>query len=55
MELRSKSKEVLGDKFEIKEFHDMVLQTGSIPLAILEEQANQWIESKLEDTNPVEM
>jgi len=55
LELRSKSKEALGDKFEIKEFHDMVLQTGSIPLAILEEQANQWIESKLEDTNPVEM
>lgn len=51
LELRSKAKEALGDKFDIKEFHDMVLQTGCIPLAILEEQTNQWLASKLEDGN----
>lgn len=46
MELRSRAEQALGDEFDIKEFHHMVLQTGCIPLAILEEQIDQWIKSK---------
>ena len=46
MELRSKAENALGDEFDIKEFHHIVLQTGCIPLAILEEQIDHWINSK---------
>ena len=46
MELRNRAEEVLGANFDIKEFHQEVLQTGCIPLAILEEQIDQWIKSK---------
>lgn len=46
LELRDMSKEKLGDKFDIKEYHDVVLGSGPIPLSILEQQVNQWIESK---------
>jgi uncharacterized protein (DUF885 family) len=37
MELREKSKKQLGDKFDIRRFHDIVLQNGSVPLNVLEE------------------
>ena len=37
MELREKSKKQLGDKFDIRKFHDIVLQNGSVPLNVLEE------------------
>ena len=46
MELRNRAEEALGANFDIKEFHQKVLQTGCIPLAILEEQIDQWIKSK---------
>ena len=46
MELRDKSKEALGDDFDIKDFHDHILSFGSIPLNILEEKVDEFIESK---------
>jgi len=46
MELRDKAKAALGDKFDIKEFHDHILSFGSIPLNILEEKVDEFIESK---------
>ena len=47
-ELRSRAEERLGDKFNIKEFHNEILESGSVPLMILEERIDRWIESKLE-------
>ncbi|WP_435263227.1 DUF885 domain-containing protein [Tenacibaculum sp. nBUS_03] len=44
-ELRAKAKKVLGDKFDIREFHNQVLETGCIPLALLENKINKWITS----------
>ena len=44
MELRDKSKEALGDKFDIKDFHDHILSFGSIPMSILEEKVDEFIE-----------
>lgn len=44
-ELRAKAEEELGSKFKIAEFHDQVLETGTIPLKLLEEKINRWIES----------
>ena len=46
MELRDKSKEALGDDFDIKDFHDHILSFGSIPLNILEEKVDEFIQVK---------
>ncbi len=45
LELREKAKAALGDKFDIKKFHDIVLKYGGIPLNVLEELINEYIES----------
>lgn len=45
-ELRAKAESELGDKFEIKEFHNQVLETGCVPLALLEDKINGWIISQ---------
>lgn len=42
-ELRAKAENQLGDKFDIREFHNQVLETGCIPLALLENKINDWI------------
>ncbi|WP_299104804.1 DUF885 domain-containing protein [uncultured Tenacibaculum sp.] len=44
-ELRDKASKELGDKFDIREFHNQVLETGCIPLALLENKINRWIVS----------
>lgn len=45
-ELREKAHKELGEKFDIKEFHDVVLGSGSLPLDILERNVNEWISAK---------
>ncbi len=45
LELRAKAEQQLGDKFDIKEFHDQILQTGSIPMFLLEKRINEWIKA----------
>ncbi|WP_233862253.1 DUF885 domain-containing protein [Tenacibaculum piscium] len=42
-ELRAKAKKELGNKFDIREFHHQILETGCIPLALLEDKINKWI------------
>ncbi|CAM1369874.1 DUF885 domain-containing protein [Tenacibaculum xiamenense] len=44
-ELRAKAKKTLGDQFDIREFHNQVLETGCIPLALLENKIDKWIQS----------
>jgi len=44
--LRDKAKTALGDKFDIREFHDQVLDTGALPLAVLEAKIDRWITAK---------
>jgi uncharacterized protein (DUF885 family) len=46
LELREKAKNKLGDKFEIKDFHDTVLGGGSLPLPVLEQVVNSWIDEQ---------
>ncbi|HEY0063171.1 MAG TPA: DUF885 domain-containing protein [Telluria sp.] len=46
MELREKAKAQLGDKFDIRGFHDTVLGNGALPLNVLEERVKEWVESK---------
>lgn len=45
-ELRAKAEKELGTKFDIKEFHNKVLESGCLPLKTLEEKINSWIEEK---------
>ncbi|MFT2092071.1 DUF885 domain-containing protein [Paraglaciecola sp. 2405UD69-4] len=47
LELREKAKLALGDKFDIKEFHDTVLGGGAVPLNVLEQMVDSWIASTL--------
>lgn len=47
IELRENAKTKLGDKFDLREFHDVVLTSGPVPLNILEEMVNTWVEKKL--------
>nr|WP_234996321.1 DUF885 domain-containing protein [Pseudidiomarina planktonica] len=44
VELREKAREELGDAFDIREFHDVVLSRGAVPLNILEQFVNDYIE-----------
>lgn len=44
--LRSKAETALGDKFDIRTFHDAVVGNGSLPIAVLEEIIGEWIETQ---------
>ncbi|WP_037325539.1 DUF885 domain-containing protein [Salinimicrobium terrae] len=42
-ELREKAEAELGDKFDIRQYHNQVLETGAVPLQLLEEKIDRWI------------
>jgi uncharacterized protein (DUF885 family) len=43
LELRERAKTALGPKFDLKAFHDVVLDSGALPLDVLEKQVDAWI------------
>ncbi|MDT3279749.1 DUF885 domain-containing protein [Shewanella scandinavica] len=43
LELREKAKSALGDKFDLRDFHDVVLKNGAVPLDILETLVDRYI------------
>ena len=45
LELREKAKTALGENFDIRDFHDVILKDGALPLDILEQQVDAWIAS----------
>ncbi|MFO1392375.1 MAG: DUF885 domain-containing protein [Steroidobacteraceae bacterium] len=43
LELREKARRELGPKFDLKDFHTVVLENGSVPLTVLERLVDEWI------------
>ncbi|MCP4447450.1 MAG: DUF885 domain-containing protein [Myxococcales bacterium] len=53
-ELRAKAEKTLGTEFDLREFHNQVLQSGSLPMSILESKINLWLLSKQPHNNTTE-
>jgi uncharacterized protein (DUF885 family) len=43
LELRARAKTALGSKFDIKAFHDQVVDSGALPMDVLEQRVDAWI------------
>jgi uncharacterized protein (DUF885 family) len=43
LELRKRAQDALGEKFDIRKFHTVVLDQGIVPLFILEDIIDEWI------------
>jgi uncharacterized protein (DUF885 family) len=46
LELRAKAQQALGPKFDIRGFHDTILDSGALPLDVVEQRVNGWIASQ---------
>jgi uncharacterized protein (DUF885 family) len=45
LELRERAQRELGTKFDVRAFHDAVLDSGPLPLDVLEEKIGRWIQT----------
>jgi uncharacterized protein (DUF885 family) len=48
LELRERAREALGSRFDIRAFHDAVLDEGPLPLDLLDTRINRWIAEQKE-------
>jgi uncharacterized protein (DUF885 family) len=48
-ELRKEAESQLGENFDLRAFHDVVLGAGAIPLTVLEERVREWISGQVEN------
>jgi uncharacterized protein (DUF885 family) len=46
--LRNEAEKALGERFNVREFHDVILGNGSLPLAVLEQQVQRYISAQLQ-------
>ncbi|PYJ88839.1 MAG: hypothetical protein DME70_03285, partial [Verrucomicrobia bacterium] len=49
LDLREKAKKQLGAKFDLRQFHDVVLTNGPLPLDMLEQLVDAWVNPRLPD------
>jgi uncharacterized protein (DUF885 family) len=47
LELRERAMDSLGDQFDLRDFHDVILKNGAVPLDILERIVDDYIEATL--------
>jgi prolyl oligopeptidase len=45
-ELRRRATETLGDRFDLRAFHDLILAQGAVPLDVLEKIVEEWIQAQ---------
>ena len=53
LELRARAKDALGEDFDIRAFHDVLLGAGSMPLDALEDRIDTWIEQTPDGQSPL--
>jgi uncharacterized protein (DUF885 family) len=46
VEMREKARKALGEKFSLREYHNLVLEAGTVPLNLLEREVDKWIVAK---------
>ncbi len=46
LELRARAQRALGEGFDVRAFHDAILDTGALPLPVLEQKIDRWIASR---------
>lgn len=51
-QLRADAQDALGDAFDIRDFHDLVLAEGALPLSLLEARVNNWVQTRLATEDP---
>ncbi|MDX1508340.1 MAG: DUF885 family protein, partial [Woeseiaceae bacterium] len=47
-DMRRNAEQVLGERFDLREFHDVILENGALPIAMLEAVVERWIDSELD-------
>jgi uncharacterized protein (DUF885 family) len=47
LKLRAEAEAQLGDRFDIKAFHDQILTSGSLPMAVMEQKVGRWVKAEL--------
>ncbi|MDX1509609.1 MAG: DUF885 family protein, partial [Woeseiaceae bacterium] len=47
-DMRHNAEQVLGERFDLREFHDVILENGALPIAMLEAVVERWIDSELD-------